>query len=75
MNPIFALILGIVIGVVIGYFLFSRRKDTPVGNLRIDQSDPDGPYLFLELDQPIGNWSRQKDIRLTVKNENYASHK
>jgi hypothetical protein len=46
--------LGIIIAVLIGGlagYLIARRIHhiKPVGTLRVDSSDPDGPYLFLEL--------------------------
>ena len=48
MTAVIALIIGFLLGVAVFY----RR---PVGNLRIDQSDPaDPPYLFLELSSDVG---------------------
>lgn len=43
-------VVYVVVGIMIGFVVSSiiRRKH-PVGFLRIDKSDSDGPYLFLEL--------------------------
>ena len=47
-----------------------------VGNLRIDNSDPDyGPYMFLELEKGVGDISSKKHVILKVKKENYIPHK
>lgn len=40
------ILIGILIGFV-GASIIHRKR--PIGFLRIDRSDPDGPYLFLEL--------------------------
>lgn len=47
-------VIYVVVGILIGYVVSSiiRRKH-PVGFLRIDKSDPDGPYLFLELKKNV----------------------
>lgn len=52
-------------------------KPNPVGNLRIDQSDPDDkPYLFLEIEQGKLNAIRNKKmIFLKVLDENYIPRK
>ena len=45
---IFAVMAALCIGILIGMHLF---QDRPVGDLRVDHSDPvDGPNLYLELD-------------------------
>ena len=46
------LVIGIIIGILIGAILFRHR---PLGNLRVDRSDPTcGPLLFLELVRMLG---------------------
>lgn len=54
-------VIYVVIGILIGFIGASviRRKH-PVGFLRIDKSDPDGPYLFLELKKSINEIVTQK---------------
>lgn len=50
------------------------RKDV-MGTLRIDRSDPDGPYLFLELDKPLPSFENDKYVVFRVENENLISPK
>ena len=71
------LIIGILIGLIVGIvgvmFIFRQK---PVGTLRIDTSDPDGPYPFLEL--PPDGFTRiqnKKRIVLSVSMKNYISQK
>lgn len=67
------ILAGVLIGIGLSTFVFRVRS---VGVLRIDNSDPtDGPYMFLELDKGVGDISRQKNILLRVKRENYIPHK
>ena len=48
---IFAVMAALCIGILIGMHLF---QDRPVGDLRVDHSDPvDGPHLYLELDTDV----------------------
>lgn len=73
---------GIVIGICLGFaigLVVSRFKYTskPIGNLRIDNSDPDdGPYLFLELssDSTPSVLKLKKYVTLKVRVEDYISH-
>lgn len=49
MELIIGIVVGIIIGLVVGTLIF-RRRYIPVGDLRIDRSDPTSePFLFLEL--------------------------
>lgn len=66
------LAVGIIIGVALS-FIFRKRK--AVGILRIDKSDSDGPYLFLEIKQGIGDIAARKTVLLEVKQENFLSQK
>ena len=66
------LAIGIVIGILIGAILFRRR---PVGNLRVDYSDPtSGPYLFLELGTDVGTVMRKKYVTFRVRVEDFLPH-
>lgn len=68
-----AFIIGMVIGVLFG-FLFHvtyirlrfKKYNDPVGVLKIETTDPDGPYLFLELNREINDVINQKTVNLTV---------
>ena len=65
-------LLGILIGVSSATIALSTKC---CGSLRIDTSDPDGPYLFLELDKSVKEVSRKPYVTFRVKPENYISHK
>lgn len=70
------LILIFVIGGLIGYAvakIWSMKK--PVGTIRIDSSDPDGPYLFLELGEPVEYLKKQETATLRIKTESYITQK
>lgn len=69
-------VIYVVIGIVIGFIVSSiiRRKH-PVGFLRIDKSDSDGPYLFLELKKSINEIVTQKTVLLEVKRKDFIPHK
>lgn len=63
------------IGVIIGCVLMSViRRVKSVGKLRIDTSDPDGPFMFLELSKGVGDISARKQVLLDVDLKNYISH-
>lgn len=50
-----------------------RRKKV-IGSLRVETSDPDGPYLFLELnDGNISELLRKRHVMLNVKAGDHAS--
>lgn len=66
------LAIGILIGCV-ATVLMMRVK--AIGNLRIDRSDPDGPYLFLELSKSINQFDHRKYVILKIHDENFISHK
>lgn len=71
-------IISIGIGILIGIFIGTERmrkavEDQSVGNLRIDQSEPDEPPRpFLEVKGTnLDTISNKKFIILKVINENY----
>ena len=62
-------IIGIAVGILLGAILFHRR---PVGDLRVDRSDPtENPSLFLELERDVWFVSRKKKITLRVRNQDF----
>lgn len=63
---------GVIAGSVSTWFL-SRPKT--VGALRVDRSDPDGPYLFLELSKGISEIASKSYVTLQVKIKDYISRK
>ena len=69
-------LLGVIIGIIIGVIM-TRKKHTnePIGTLRIDSSDPDGPYLFLELSSNVDIVKSKKYVTLKVDTKNYITQK
>lgn len=69
-------VIYVVVGILIGFIGASViRRKRPVGFLRIDKSDSDGPYLFLELKKSINEIVTQKAVLLEVKREDFIPHK
>lgn len=65
-------IIGIAVGILLGAILFYRR---PVGDLRVDRSDPtESPSLFLELERDVWAVSQKKKITLRVRNQDFLPH-
>lgn len=65
-------IITLIVGFLLGAAVFHRR---PVGNLRIDRSDPaDPPYLFLELSSDVGRFLHKKYVVLRIRAENFLPH-
>lgn len=50
-------------------------KPLDIGTLRIDTSDPDGPFMFLELSKDVDTVASEKYVVLKVNLENYISQK
>lgn len=46
-----------------------------VGTLRVDYSDPDGPFLFLELSKRVESVTSKKYVVLRVKAKDFIPHK
>lgn len=67
--------VGFLIGVSVGYFLHKMlHHEEPIGDLRVDESDPEEPpLLFLELENYPNNLKSRKRVTLNVKAENYIS--
>lgn len=74
MSLLFMLIAALLFGLGIAQIIFLRKKDEPVGALRVDQSDPDGPYIFLELYESVEDLSKRKEAIVEVKIQDYVSH-
>lgn len=64
--------IGILIGLLIGVVLSHRR---PLGNLRVDRSDPTSePLLFLELGTDVRTIMRKKQVVFKVRVEDFLPH-
>ena len=69
-------ILGVLAGFVIGIIpllIATIHKDKPVGDLVVDSSDRDGPFLFLELNVPLNRVEDKEKVELRVVHKNYIS--
>lgn len=67
-----AMMIGVLIGFGIGKAKF---RQYPIGDLRVDQSDPDSPpHLFLELDTNVPTVMAKKFVMLRVKVEDFIPH-
>lgn len=74
MIVIFSLIAGILAATLTGVIKALRRRK-PVGVLRIDTSDPDGPYMFLELSEDVSTIMKAERVTFKVDTTNYISQK
>lgn len=74
------LIIIFAIGIVVGSII-TRMVTKPLdfGTLRIDTSDPDGPFMFLELSKDVDAVASKENnygyYKKSCKNEIYLSHK
>ena len=66
------------VGTLLGKWIFSvrqkmRPRQEPVGTLVVDRSDPDGPFLFLELGSSVERIEREETVLLRVERRKYLS--
>ena len=64
--------IGIVVGSIITRIV---TKPLDFGTLRIDTSDPDGPFMFLELSKDVDTVESKKYVILKVNLKSYISQK
>lgn len=60
--------------IVVAMYIYARQS-RPSGKLHVETSDPDGPYIFLELYTDVADVSRKKKVMLEVDMKNYISQK
>lgn len=65
------IILGIAVGFIGACIGFLRLS---VGALRVDRSDPDGPFMFLELKKSVEHVTSKKYVMLKVEDRDYIPH-
>lgn len=69
------LIIVCVLSIAAGYLLAVIRYDHKIdGILRVDTSDEDGPYLFVELNNRPDKLEHGRYVRFMVNKKNYISH-
>lgn len=72
MDIVISFIAGLFGGWMIAAIILRHKK--AIGSLRVETSDPDGPYLFLELnDGSISELLRKRHVMLNVKAGDHAS--
>ena len=64
--------IGVVIGSIITRII---NRPLDIGTLRIDTSDPDGPFMFLELSKDVDSVTSKKYVILKVNLKSYISQK
>lgn len=64
--------LGVLAGVILTCIVF---RFFLVGTMRVDHSDPDGPFLFLELSKRVESVTSKKYVVLRVKAKDFIPHK
>lgn len=64
------------IGFILGlFFMAYGTVAKTVGTIRVDSSNEDGPYLFLELDKPLSYVLTQKYVVVNVDTSSYIPQK
>ena len=64
---------GILFGIL--FFIAYGKKFKSVGELVVDRSDEDGPFLFLELNESLSRVEEKNEVILTVVHKNYIPQK
>ncbi|WP_350336424.1 beta-lactamase induction signal transducer protein [[Clostridium] symbiosum] len=72
MELVIILAIGIAVGSIITRIII---RPLDIGTLRIDTSDPDGPFMFLELSKDVDTVASKKYVILKVNLKNYISQK
>lgn len=72
MSSISIFVLGVLVGTIFMGIVF---RFFLVGTLRVDHSDPDGPFLFLELSKRIESVVSKKYVVMRVKAKDFIPHK
>lgn len=71
MDAVIILALGILVGIILACIVF---RFFLIGVLRVDHSDPDGPFLFLELSKRVDSVTSKKYVVLKVKAKDFVPH-
>lgn len=62
------LLIGLAAGIIIEWMSY-HSTTKPIGTLKIYYSDPDGPYMFLELDDLPENISTKDFVTFKVDSQ------
>lgn len=72
MELVIIFIIGVVLDSIITRIII---RTLGIGTLRIDTSDPDGPYMFLELSKDVDTVVSKKYVILKVNRKSFISQK
>lgn len=72
-----ALLIGATIGILVGMSYAKKQmlKKYTIGDLRVDHSDEDGPFCFMELYPDCGDFMARDAVMLIVKKEDFIPRK
>ena len=72
-----ALLIGAAIGILVGMSYAKKQmlKKYTIGDLRVDRSDEDGPFCFMELYPDCGDFITRDAVMLIVKKEDFLPRK
>lgn len=73
MNIVIIFVCGLFIGCILTNII---RRIRAIGTLCVELTDPDGPYIFLELDKGDAyQLAKQKCVLMQVRLKGYIPHK
>ena len=72
MELVIILAIGVMVGSIITRIII---RPLDIGTLRIDTSDPDRPFMFLELSKDVDTVASKKYVILKVNLKSYISQK
>ena len=78
MDKILYFLVGLVLGLILMKVFSKKNKPMePSGYLRVDHSDPDSPYLFLEItsQNEMDQIPKKKQVCFNVKTEDFVPQK
>lgn len=77
MEIVVSLLIGVAIGILVGMSYAKKQmlKKYTIGDLRVDRSDEDGPFCFMELYPDCGDFITRDAVMLIVKKEDFIPRK
>lgn len=72
---VFLGLIAVSLFIIVAAMYIYARQSRPSGKLHVETSDPDGPYIFLELYTDVADVSRKKKVVFEVDMKNYISQK
>lgn len=66
-------IVGLTIGFIFGWIKGINRllENRTIGYLRVDHSDEDGPFCYMEVEPDAGDFVQRDIVILKVKHEDF----